>query len=141
MLKRLWEIQKRCAEEKKNDELGKIKRFSKFSSDQPSTSSKTPKNTASSKSRASSSSKVPKDEDAELMPGPEPADGASDKGKLPKNNKVKKFQGRIKGSKERKSGNASLNGSAMNDSSNSSWAEMESYVIGKRLFSMQQVCL
>ncbi|XP_046446583.1 DDB1- and CUL4-associated factor 1-like isoform X1 [Daphnia pulex] len=130
MLKRLWEIQKRCAEEKKNDELGKIKRFSKFSSDQPSTSSKTPKNTASSKSRASSSSKVPKDEDAELMPGPEPADGASDKGKLPKNNKAKKFQGRIKGSKERKSGNASLNGSAMNDSSNSSWAEMESYVIG-----------
>lgn len=128
MLKRLWEIQKKCVEERTKDDPGNIKRFSKFSFDQPSTSSKTPKLPA--KTRATPSSKIPNDEDAELMPGPATEELANDKGKLPKGNKGKKFQGRIKGTKERKSGNASLNGSALNDSSNSSWAEMESYVIG-----------
>lgn len=130
MLKRLWEIQKRCVEERKKDEVGNIKRFSKFSSDQPSTSIKSPKLPTSSKSRASFSSKIPNDEDAELMPGPSTDESANDKGKLPKGSKGKKFQGRIKPGKDRKSGNTSLNGSALNDSSNSSWAEMESYVIG-----------
>lgn len=131
MLKRLWEIQKRCAEEKKKDELGNIKRFSKFTSEETNSSMKTPKIASANKNRASSSSKIPTDEDSELMPGPATDESANDKGKLPKSNKGKKnFQSRIKATKERKSGNSSLNSSALNDSSNSSWAEMESFVIG-----------
>ena len=133
MLKRLWEIQKRNAEEKKKEDLGNMKRFSKFSLDLPSTTMKTPKAPTSGKSRPFTGMKPPADEDAELMPGPSVSDEAvNEKVKIPKGNKGKKIQGRMKAAKERKSGNSSLNGSALNDSSNSSWAEMESYVIGKK---------
>lgn len=141
MLKRLWEIQKRCVEERKNNDVGNIKRFSKFSSEEPSTSTKSPKLPTTSKSRTSFSSKIPNDEDAELMPGPSTDELANDKGKVPKGNKGKKFQSRVKPSKDRKSGNSSLNGSALNDSSNSSWAEMESYVIGTFYIFYQQVLI
>lgn len=128
MLKRLWEIQRKCAEEKKED-MGNSRRFSKFPCDQPSTSSKVTKLTPTSKSK-SACHKVNNDDDAELMPGPLTDEMTNERGKLSKNSKAKKFQGRIKSSKDRKSGNSSLNGSILNDSSNSSWAEMESYVIG-----------
>lgn len=136
MLKRLWEIQTKCDEKrvKEKDDIGNIKSFSNLPCDHPTTSNITLKLPTKSKIPAASSSKIPMDEDAELMPGPATDELTNEKGKLSKASKGKKIQGRIKGTKERKSGNTSLNGSALNDSSNSSWAEMESYVIGKCLY-------
>lgn len=133
MLKRLWEIQTKNAEEKRKDDAGAMKRFSKFSHDQLGTAPKTLKQATSVKPSRSGpfDVKLMTDEDAELMPGPTTDETANDKAKISKGNKGKKIQGRMKLAKERKNGNNSLNGSALNDSSNSSWAEMESYVIGE----------
>ena len=140
MLKRLWEIQKRCAEEKKGDSVGNFpvgpRRFAKIA-DLPGTSatSSTPTTKAVKPSTSLKKKSESFDEDAELMPGPEeppPQTASNDKGKMHKvsGKPSKKLPSRVKPPKERKSGNSSLNGSALNDSSNSSWAEMESYVIG-----------
>ena len=141
MLKRLWEIQKRCSEGRddvaSNFPVGP-RRFAKIS-DLPGTSKVVSSSTPNVKGAKPSSSLKKKsgsfDEDAELMPGPEdppPQSASNDKGKIPKSSgkSSKKLPNRVKPPKERKTGNSSLNASVLNDSSNSSWAEMESYVIG-----------
>lgn len=110
-----------------------MRRVNRITNDVPPTPkvSKTPK---TSKKLAN----VTLDEDAELMPGPSTEEATEKTPKHSKNGnggagKGKKYQNknqRVVNGKSRKNGNSSLNGSALNDSSNSSWAEMESYVIG-----------
>ena len=133
MLKRLWEIQRRCAEEKREAGLTtpQFRRGPKLD-DEP---LKTPSSLSKVKNRNSTpvSSKVT-DEDTELMPGPIVDDQAVDrsKGKSLKR-KINKGKSASKTSKKNGdlSGSASNNTSIHNESSNSSWAEMESYLIGE----------
>lgn len=131
MLKRLWDIQKKCAEDRANTENNHVRRFSNFLPEPATTSSKPSKPTTSTKTKGWTVTTIKPNsgEDAELMPGPSSGDSMSEKIKASKN-RLKKNQNKLKNNKERKVGNSSLNGSLLNDSSNSSWAEMESFVIG-----------
>lgn len=124
MLKRIWEIQKRCIEENIKEGLNS-KRFPAFSLKQRQIS----ESFKSSAKNFTISNKI-RDEDADLMPSPVVDDDFNNSEKVGHTTK-KKCDGKSKSvAKSRTKGNSSFNGSALNDSSNSSWAEMESYVIG-----------
>lgn len=120
MLKRLWEIQKQSLEEKKK---GPLRQFPKFSNDVE-------------MDVTASTSKNESFTDAELTSGPVLAgDKIIDDKRVVKVNQ-KKCTGKNKASSTKVHNQAnssfisSLNTSLLNDSSNSSWAEMELYVIG-----------
>ena len=122
MLKRLWEIQKKSSEEKKKE--GPLRRFPKSSNDDE-------------MNVEDSTSKNENLVQDELMPGPAAAadEKITDGDRVSKVNR-KKCTGKNKASSAKvrnqpnSSFNSSLNASLLNDSSNSSWAEMELYVIG-----------
>ena len=124
MLKRIWEIQKKCNEENRKEGLNS-KRFPTFSHKhrQISESSKPSVKNSRIFNRT-------QDEDADLMPSPAVDDDLNHREKVGKMTKKKCDSKNKSITKSRKNGNSSFNGSALNDSSNSSWAEMESYVIG-----------
>lgn len=131
MLKRLWDIQKKNAEERRSSESNHTRRFTNFSTEPPVAPAKAskPSTTMKNKGWVVTKMKPAPDEDAQLMPGPSAEDAMSEQIKASKS-RLKKNQVKSKNNKEGKSGNSSLNSSLLNDSSNSSWAEMESYVIG-----------
>lgn len=131
MLKRLWEIQKKSSEESASStENNHTRRFPSFQTETPTATVKVCKPSTKNKGWIVTDIRSNNDADAELMPGPSTGDSMSEKIKASKNRLQKKFQTKLKNNQDLKSGNSSLNGSLLNDSSNSSWAEMESYVIG-----------
>ena len=132
MLKRLWEIQKKSSEEKRNSTTPNSvpRRLPKPLSEEPN-GVKTPKSVV--KNRSSSFAAMAKqgDEDAELMPGPVADDQTTaDSRNKGKGLKKKVGKGRSLSKSRKNSDTFAMNSSIHNDSSNSSWAEMESFVIG-----------
>lgn len=125
MLKRLWEIQKKSSEEKKKE--GLLRRFPKFNNDDE-------------MGDTASTSKNKSSVDAELMPGPVATEDKPNEGERVAKVNRKKCANKTKASNAKvhnqanSSFNSSLNASLLNDSSNSSWAEMEQYVIGMYIY-------
>ena len=128
LLKRLWEIQTKSMEERKKNPVPRRLPPASSSTGEPARSEQEPVRGKGANGKTPRS--VKESDDHDLMPEPavEELHDRAGKGKaVRKKLHAKRASGSGKFSSKQ---DTSLNGSLQNDSSNSSWAEMESYVIG-----------